>query len=162
VRNNLVKLICDLADPAAWVTADAGQQRSTVACSKSPCRSQAPHRQLSKHDLRHLFAPVRRKLCSGCSGAIVQDVWQKAQPEGRRCRLRLVALGVLMAAREKTSGWRQPNEGLTCTTGRPPNRLIALMTTLFFSRLIALNTSIENLTVRDPTTNLSTKQPTET
>jgi hypothetical protein len=32
----------------------------------------------------------------------------------------------------------------------------------FFSRLIALNTSIENLTVRDPTTNLSTKQPTET
>ena len=33
---------------------------------------------------------------------------------------------------------------------------------LFFSRLIALSTSIENLTVQDPTSNLTTKQPTET
>ena len=33
---------------------------------------------------------------------------------------------------------------------------------LVFSRLIALSTSIENLTVQDPTSNLTTKQPTET
>ena len=33
---------------------------------------------------------------------------------------------------------------------------------LFFSRLIALSTSIENQTVQDPTTNDTMKRPTET
>jgi hypothetical protein len=68
-----------------------------------------PRRQLSTRVQHQRFVEKRTVLSQhSCSGAVGQDVWQVAQPEGRSCRLRLVGLGVLIAAPEKSSELRQP------------------------------------------------------
>ena len=48
-----------------------------------------PRRQLSTRVQHQRFVEKRTEASQhSCSGAIVQDVWQVAQPEGRRCRHR--------------------------------------------------------------------------